>query len=68
MGVEEFEPFAHPCFEAAACVFGNFAHDVNAIFQPRKLTARRDWKDRDRALFARVTVPHCSCELLDAGG
>lgn len=66
MGVEEVEALAHPRFEAAAGVFGNFAHDMNAIFQPRKFAARRGWKDRDFALLARVTVTHES-ECLNRG-
>ena len=58
MFVQKFEAVHHPRVEAAARMLRNFAHDVNAIAQPREFAARGDGKDRNFAVFAFVTVLH----------
>ena len=58
MLVQELKSVHHPRVEATARMLRNFAHDVNAIAQPREFAARGDGKDRDFAVFAFVTVLH----------
>jgi hypothetical protein len=56
MSVKERKALHHPRVEPIGRMTRHFAHDVKAVFEPRKLASSRRRKDRDLAIFALITV------------
>jgi hypothetical protein len=53
--VQKTQTFHHPRIQAVARVSRDLTHDVQPIFEPRKLGARANREDRDLAILALVT-------------